>query len=74
MLGSIVLTCTGGFTTDQAIGDIEKFFDKKSLKGFDRSLAQSLDGIRAKSAWVKRDAEDVKGWLKKNKYSAAEKL
>lgn len=74
MLGSVVLTCTGGFTTDQAIEDIERFFNKKSLKGFDRSLAQSLDGIRAKAAWVKRDAEDVKTWLKKNKYCPSEKL
>ncbi|KAH8149022.1 uncharacterized protein LAJ45_06998 [Morchella importuna] len=74
MLGSIVVTCTGGFTSDKAIEDINEFFKNKSLTGFDMSLAQSLDGIRAKASWVKRDAEDVKAWLKKNKYYSAEKL
>ncbi|KAG0641126.1 peptidase family M1-domain-containing protein [Tuber brumale] len=74
MLGGVVSTCTGGFTSEEAIADIEKFFEDKSQKGFDRSLAQSLDGIRAKAAWVKRDADDVKAWLKAKGYTSAEKL
>ncbi|PWW73107.1 hypothetical protein C7212DRAFT_354068 [Tuber magnatum] len=49
MLGGVVRTCTGGFTSEEAIAGIEKFFEDKDQKGFDRSLAQSLDGIRAKA-------------------------
>ena len=32
------------------------------------SIAQCLDAIRAKAAWVKRDEEDVEQWLKGNGY------
>jgi len=74
MLGGVVGTCTGGFTSEEAIANVEKFFEDKSQKGFDRSLAQSLDGIRAKAAWVKRDADDVRVWLRANGYTPAEKL
>ncbi|KAH8591884.1 aminopeptidase 2, partial [Bisporella sp. PMI_857] len=48
----------------QIFADIEKFFHDKSKKGYDQSLAQSLDAIRAKIAWLKRDREDVAAWVK----------
>lgn len=38
------------------------------LQSFDMSIAQSLDAIRAKAAWVKRDGKDVETWLKANGY------
>ncbi|TVY88309.1 Aminopeptidase 2, mitochondrial, partial [Lachnellula willkommii] len=63
MLGSIVTICTSGFTKEADIARIQKFFEAKSTKGFDQSLAQSLDTIRAKSAWLARDSEDVKKWV-----------
>lgn len=74
MLGGVVGTCTGGFTSEEAIVEIQKFFSDKDQKGYDRSLAQSLDGIRAKASWVKRDAENVKSWLKENGYAAQGEL
>ena len=37
-------------------------------QGYDMSIAQCLDAIRAKAAWVKRDEEDVEQWLKGNGY------
>lgn len=74
MLGDIVAICTGAFTSEEAIADIERFFEDKSQKGFDKSLAQSLDGIRAKASWVKRDVDDVKAWLKANGYLPAKKF
>jgi len=63
MLGSIVSICTSGFTKEADLERIQKFFDTKSTKGFDQSLAQSLDAIRAKSAWLARDRQDVEGWV-----------
>jgi len=63
MLGSMVQICTSSLTTKADIERIEKFFSDKSTKGFDAGLAQSLDSIRAKSAWLERDREDVKAWV-----------
>jgi len=68
MLGSVVSICTSGFTKTEQIEQIKEFFGKKSTKGFDQSLAQSLDSIKAKSQWIERDSDDVKGWLQANGY------
>jgi aminopeptidase 2 len=67
MLGSIVTICTSGFTKQSDLDRIQKFFETKSTKGFDQSLAQSCDSIRAKSAWLARDREDVKQWVESYK-------
>lgn len=63
MLGSVVQLCTSGFTSEAKAKEVEAFFKDKSTKGFDQGLAQSLDAIRAKAAWVERDRKDVAGWL-----------
>jgi aminopeptidase 2 len=47
----------------EAVEEIEKFFNDKTTKGFDRRLAQSLDEVRVKASWIERDANDVKTWL-----------
>jgi aminopeptidase 2 len=47
----------------EAVEEIEGFFKDKATKGFDRRLAQSLDEVRAKANWIKRDAKDVRTWL-----------
>lgn len=63
MLGSIVSICTSSFTSQSSLDRIHKFFEDKSTKGYDQSLAQSSDAIRAKSAWLDRDRDDVKAWV-----------
>jgi aminopeptidase 2 len=63
MLGSIVSICTSSFTSPAQLDRIQAFFADKNTKGFDQSLAQSSDAIRAKSAWLARDREDVKAWV-----------
>ncbi|KAH6709252.1 peptidase family M1-domain-containing protein [Leptodontidium sp. MPI-SDFR-AT-0119] len=63
MLGSMVSICTSSFSSQADIDRITKFFEGKSTKGYDQSLAQSLDSIKAKSAWLDRDREDVKRWV-----------
>ncbi|KAF2405417.1 hypothetical protein EJ06DRAFT_535325 [Trichodelitschia bisporula] len=68
MLGTVVSLCTSGFTRPEHSDQIKAFFNERSTKGFDQSLAQSLDAIRAKSQWVERDGEDLKQWLKKKGY------
>ncbi|KAF2474722.1 uncharacterized protein BDR25DRAFT_311156 [Lindgomyces ingoldianus] len=68
MLSSVVSITTSSFTHRDQIADIEAFFAKKSTKGFDKALAQSCDAISAKAAWIERDSEDVKTWLKERGY------
>lgn len=63
MLGSIVGMCTSGFSSTADVERVQGFFADKSTKGFDQALAQSLDAIRAKAAWLERDTGDVKQWV-----------
>ena len=68
MLGSVVSICTSGFTHEKQGEQVRGWFAERKTKGFDQSLAQSLDGVRAKGMWVGRDGKDVEQWLKKEKY------
>lgn len=63
MLGSIVSICTSSFTSQASLERIQTFFANKNTNGFDQSLAQSSDAIRAKSAWLARDRGDVAEWV-----------
>lgn len=74
MLGSVVQIVTSSFTSLADVEAIQKFFSARSTKGFDQGLAQSLDGIRAKAAWLGRDKEDVTQWLKSNGYLKSSNL
>lgn len=69
MLGSMVTICTSSFTSEKQRQDVKAFFENKSTKGFEMPLAQSLESIQAKAAWLERDREDVKSWVKGNGYS-----
>lgn len=69
MLGTMVQICTGSLATREDKKRIEDFFKQRSTKGFDQGLAQSLDGISAKAAWVDRDRADVKKWVEVNQGS-----
>lgn len=73
MLGTLVSLCSNNFTTHAQAQEVADFFKNKDTKGFDRSLAQSLDAIAAKASWVERDHEDVKEWLKASGYLDADK-
>lgn len=64
MLGSIVTICTSSFTQKADLERVEEFFKERSTKGFDQALAQSLDSIRAKAAWLARDRDDIEAWTK----------
>ncbi|KAF2876299.1 peptidase family M1-domain-containing protein [Massariosphaeria phaeospora] len=68
MLSSVVSLTTSSFTHKEHIKQIEAFFSTKSTKGFDKALAQCIDAISAKAAWIERDSDDVKGWLKEHGY------
>jgi aminopeptidase 2 len=63
MIGGIVGSSTGSLTTPAQLEAVLAFFEGKDKAGYDRSLAQNLDSIRAKIAWVQRDDADVRAWL-----------
>ncbi|KAJ5895099.1 hypothetical protein N7495_006790 [Penicillium taxi] len=66
MLGTVVQLSTAAFCTEAQLKDVQDFFAAKDTKGFDRAVEQSLDAIRAKVNWLKRDREDVETWLGQN--------
>ncbi|KAK0632262.1 peptidase family M1-domain-containing protein [Immersiella caudata] len=68
LLGTMVTICTSGFTNQEQLVRVEKFFADKPTAGFDQSLAQSLDAIRSKVSWLERDRTDVTDWLKASGY------
>ncbi|PNY22477.1 Aminopeptidase 2, mitochondrial [Tolypocladium capitatum] len=70
ILGNMVMIMTSGFTTQDQLSNVEKFFVSKNNNGYDQSLEQSKDSIRSKVSWLARDGEDVAAWLKANGYSA----
>ena len=74
MLSSVVSICVAGFTKKSQLEEVTKFFDGVERKGFDRSLEQSCDSIRAKSNWLERDGDDVLSWLKERGYLGKGKL
>lgn len=65
MLGTMVSICTSTFTSQKDLERVQAFFGERSTKGFDQGLAQSLDAIRAKAAWLERDRADVKQWAER---------
>lgn len=70
MLGSMVQIMTSSFTKPEQLAKVEAFFKDKNTNGYDQSLAQSMDSVRSKIAWLGRDRGDVAAWLKENGYGA----
>ncbi|SCV03324.1 LAME_0H09516g1_1 [Lachancea meyersii CBS 8951] len=71
MLGSVVALGCSGFTSFEAIEEVQRFFSKRSTKGFDQGLAQALDTITSKAQWVQRDRDHVAKYLKEHGYDKA---
>ncbi|KAL6453598.1 APE2 Aminopeptidase 2 [Candida maltosa Xu316] len=69
MLGSIVTLSTSGFTKEDQKKKVEDFFANKDTKGYDQSVAQSLDIITTKIRWSDRDSKSIFKWLEVNGYT-----
>jgi aminopeptidase 2 len=69
ILRSMVTICTSNFTRENDKARVEKFFSKKSNKGFEMGLAQSLESIQGKAAWLARDRKDVETWVMENRHA-----
>lgn len=56
------------FSDDNINQQIEKFFENKDNRGYDRSLAIISDTIRGRAALKARDREAILEWLQTNGY------
>lgn len=68
MLGVVVGATIRGFTGQQQLDDVEAFFKTRDTKAFDKWLAQTMEGVAAKSQWVSRDRKDIETWLAEKGY------
>lgn len=68
IFSTFIQICATGFTSEQKAREVEAFFANKDTKDFDMKLAQTLEAVRAKAGWLKRDREDVKMWLTEQGY------
>ncbi|CRK41705.1 hypothetical protein BN1708_008534 [Verticillium longisporum] len=59
MIGNVVAYCVGGLSTQAQLDQVTAFFGNKGTTGFDRSLAQATDSIKAKMSWKARDTDDA---------------
>ncbi|KAE9406413.1 hypothetical protein BT96DRAFT_963515 [Gymnopus androsaceus JB14] len=63
MLRSIVQITYSGLSTQKDIDEMNVFFKDKDTSKYHMGLAQSLDSIRAKIAYIKHSSSDVRQWL-----------
>lgn len=55
---------TENFSSEEKANEIEKFFASRNSQGTERAVQQSLENIRLNAAWLQRDAEAIKNYLK----------
>ncbi|CAA7267619.1 unnamed protein product [Cyclocybe aegerita] len=53
------------YSSQEDYAAIEAFFKDKDTSKYNQALAQTLDTIRARAAYVERSTEDLKGWLER---------
>jgi hypothetical protein len=68
VLDRFVQCSLSGFTTKEAVDEMDAFFADQDTKSFDRTLATVKDKVRGRAAYRNRDADGLKVWLKENGY------
>lgn len=68
VLDRLVKVVLQNFSSYKAHDEIEAFYRDKDNHGYDRTLGQVLDTIKANAQWLDRDAAVVKNWLQTNSY------
>ncbi|KIP07998.1 hypothetical protein PHLGIDRAFT_105051 [Phlebiopsis gigantea 11061_1 CR5-6] len=62
---NIVKYAFGGLATEKDYTETKAFFEGKDASKYKMALEQTLDGILARAAWVKRSTEDLRQYLEK---------
>ncbi|KAJ3797238.1 leucyl aminopeptidase [Lentinula aff. detonsa] len=63
MIRYLVETTYGGLSTQKDLDEMNAFFKDKDTSKYHMGLAQSLDSIRARIAYIKHSSSDVRHWL-----------
>jgi len=61
----IVQSVYAGFAKEEDRVKAEAFFKDKDIGKYNQALAQALDGISSKAAFIKRSTSDIVTWLEK---------
>jgi len=69
LLGRIISYATSGFSSEEKLKDVEEFFTTRKIAGTERTIAQSLESIKANIAALDKNKEEVSAWLQEH-YSA----
>ncbi|KAJ6623433.1 leucyl aminopeptidase [Mycena sp. CBHHK59/15] len=64
-LQSLVTASFGTLSTEEDYKDVEEFFKDKDIGKYHMALAQTLDTIRARIAYIERSSDDLSEWLDK---------
>lgn len=64
MLRNHLVKITENFASEEKAQEVEKFFAATNLQSVGRAVQQSLESIRLNAAWLQRDAEAIKDYLK----------
>jgi len=65
MMRYLVQRTFSGLSSEKDYQEIVEFFKDKDTSKYNLALAQVLDTIRAKIAWLERSTEDLEEWLSK---------
>ena len=63
MLMSRLVTNMDSFSTDEKAAEVEQFFKETPNKA-ERSVQQTVENIRLHAAWLKRDGDKIRAFLK----------
>lgn len=55
---------TENFATESMAQELEKFFNENNAPGTDRAVQQSIENVRLNAAWLDRDTQAIKTYLK----------
>jgi puromycin-sensitive aminopeptidase len=64
LMNRIIEGATAGFTSAEALRDVRQFFRAHPVPGAERTMRQALEVIQATGRWARRDAADLRRWLR----------
>lgn len=66
LLTRLIKFSTENFASEDMALEIEKFFQENKSPGAERTVQQGVESVRLNAAWLARDSESIKAYLKSN--------
>lgn len=64
LLARLVKASTEHFSTLEMANEVEQFFKANKCPGTERTVQQSVESIRLNAAWLQRDEDNIRKFLK----------